>query len=36
MGMVTLGTTPEGFTAIMKEDMVKYAKIAKDAHIRRE
>ncbi|MBI2318691.1 MAG: hypothetical protein HYU75_17300 [Betaproteobacteria bacterium] len=36
MGMVALGTSPEGFMAIIKEDLVKYAKIAKDARIKRE
>jgi len=35
-GFVPLGTTPEHFTEIMKEDVVKYAKIAKDARIRPE
>ena len=35
-GFVPLGTTPERFMEIMKEDVVKYAKIAKDAHIRPE
>jgi len=36
LGMVALGTSPEGFMAIIKEDLVKYAKIAKDAHIQRK
>ena len=35
-GFVPLGTTPERFMEIMKEDVVKYAKIAKDARIRPE
>lgn len=35
-GFVPLGTTPEHFMEIMKQDVVKYAKIAKDARIRPE
>ena len=34
IGMVALGSTPESFMAVMKEDVMKYAKIAKDARIR--
>ena len=32
-GFVSLATTPERFREVMKEDVVKYAKIAKDAKI---
>ena len=31
-----MGTTPERYMEIMKEDMVKYAKLAKDAGIKPE
>jgi tripartite-type tricarboxylate transporter receptor subunit TctC len=36
LGLSPMGTTPERFMEIMKEDLVKYAKLAKDAGIKPE
>jgi tripartite-type tricarboxylate transporter receptor subunit TctC len=36
VGLSPVGTTPERFMELMKIDLVKYAKIAKDANIKPE
>lgn len=36
LGLSPMGTTPERYMEIMKEDLVKYAKLAKDAGIKPE
>ena len=35
-GLSPVGTTPERYLEVMKADLVKYAKIAKDAGIKPE
>jgi len=36
VGLEPVGTTPEAFAAVLKTELVKYAKVAKDAHIKPE